>query len=172
MSLVLDKRSDVACIFFIIPTPRPGAPSSYSQHVWICIYSVFLPHLTIFLQNGDYDNTSILFCHSTPCIYQILCVIRSKNIVKMHCWFFKEWHSFNFDIKYHVKQNNMNCLWPGLPWWLSGKESVCNTKDSGSRFDPWVRKSPQSGEMVTHSNILSLENSMDRGATVHGVEKS
>ena len=29
---------------------------------------------------------------------------------------------------------------PGLPWWLSGKESACQCRRHG--FDPWVRKIP------------------------------
>ena len=30
--------------------------------------------------------------------------------------------------------------WAGLPWWLSSKESTCNTRDTGVRggLDPWV----------------------------------
>jgi len=28
----------------------------------------------------------------------------------------------------------------GLPWWLSGKESTCQCRNSG--FDPWVGKIP------------------------------
>ena len=30
--------------------------------------------------------------------------------------------------------------YPGLPWWLSGKESVCQCRRPG--FDPWFRKIP------------------------------
>ena len=50
-----------------------------------------------------------------------------------------------------------------------------NGKESGSRpkFDPW--EGPLEKEMATHSNILGLENSMDRGAwwaTVHKLTKS
>jgi len=57
----------------------------------------------------------------------------------------------------------------GLPWWLSGKESVCNAGDVGSI--PGSGRSP--GE--ENSNPLQysyLENLMDRGswqAIVHGV---
>ena len=55
-----------------------------------------------------------------------------------------------------------------LPGSSNGKES-----GSISRFDPW-EGSPEKG-MDTHSNILGLENLMDKGAwwaTVHGVTKS
>ena len=31
-------------------------------------------------------------------------------------------------------------LFKGLPWWLQGKESVCQCKRCG--FDPWVKKIP------------------------------
>ena len=49
----------------------------------------------------------------------------------------------------------------GLPWWLSGKESTCNTEDLGSI--PGSGRSP--GEGYGYSLHYScLENSMDRGA--------
>ena len=57
----------------------------------------------------------------------------------------------------------------GLPWWLSGKESVCSAGDVG--VIPGLRRSPGGG----HDNPLQyscLENAMDRGAwqaAVHGV---
>ena len=60
----------------------------------------------------------------------------------------------------------------GLPWWLSGKESACNSGDTGSI--PRSGRSPGEG----HGNPLQysgLGNPMDRGAwlaTVHGVAKS
>ena len=60
----------------------------------------------------------------------------------------------------------------GLPWWLSGKESVCSTGDLGSI--PGLGRSPGGG----HGNPLRyscLENSLDRGAwpaTVHRVRQS
>ena len=53
-------------------------------------------------------------------------------------------------------------------WWLSGKESTCQSRRY--RFDPWVRKIPGEG----NGNPLQyscLENPIDRGtwrATVHG----
>ena len=52
-----------------------------------------------------------------------------------------------------------------LPRWLSGKESACNAGDVGLILEK---------EMVTHSSILALENTMDRGAwgaTVHRATK-
>jgi len=59
----------------------------------------------------------------------------------------------------------------GLPWWLSGKESTCNTGHPGSI--PTSERSPGGG----NGNALQcscLENPMDRGAwwaTVHGITK-
>ena len=69
-------------------------------------------------------------------------------------------YSLCFAVKY---------LCHGLPWWLSGKGSVCNVGDVG--VIPGLRRSPGGG----HDNPLQyscLENVMDRGAwraTVHGV---
>ena len=66
------------------------------------------------------------------------------------------------------------CSWkrqPGLPWWLSGKESVCSAGGLGS--NPGRGRSP--GEGNGHPPQHSyLENSMDRGAwwaVVHGAHK-
>ena len=59
----------------------------------------------------------------------------------------------------------------GLPWWLSDKESACNTGDVG--LVPGLGRSPGKG----NGNLLHyscLENSMDRGgwqATVYGITK-
>ena len=62
----------------------------------------------------------------------------------------------------------------GLPRWLSGKESACQSRKCRRRgFDPWSGSSPGAG----HGNPLQypcLENLTDRGvwrATVHGVPK-
>ena len=63
----------------------------------------------------------------------------------------------------------------GLPWWLSGKESACNSGATGD-----VGSIPGSGRPLGggHGNPLQyscLENPMDRGAwqaTVHRVAKS
>ena len=60
-----------------------------------------------------------------------------------------------------------------IPWWLSGKESTCNTGDVS-----WIPGSgrPPPGEGNGNSLQCScLGNPMDRGAwqaTVHGVTKS
>ena len=59
---------------------------------------------------------------------------------------------------------------PGLPWWLSGKESACQHRHS---FDPGVGKTPwrRKQQLLQYS---SVENPMDRGARwamVHGVAK-
>ena len=63
----------------------------------------------------------------------------------------------------------------GLPWWLSGKESICNAGvvgDTGSI--PGLVRSPGRGN-DNSLHYSCLENPMDRGAwwvTVHGVAKS
>ena len=63
-------------------------------------------------------------------------------------------------------------LFPGLPWWLSDKESACSAGDVGSI--PGLGRSPGEG----NGNPLQfscLGNPMNRGAwqaTVHGVLKS
>ena len=38
---------------------------------------------------------------------------------------------------------------PGLPRWLSGKESICRRPG----FDPWVEETPLEEEMATHSSV-------------------
>ena len=62
-----------------------------------------------------------------------------------------------------------------LPWWLSGKESACDTEDTGETDSiSGLGRFPGGG----HGNPLQyscLENLMDRGAlrvTVNGVSKS
>ena len=58
-----------------------------------------------------------------------------------------------------------------LPWWLNGKESVCNAGDVRSVLG--FRRSPGGGN-GTPLQYSCLGNPMDRGAwwaTVHGVTK-
>ena len=52
-------------------------------------------------------------------------------------------------------------IFVGLPWWPSGKESVCNVGDLG--LIPKLGRSPgeENGNPLQYS---CLENSMDRGA--------
>ena len=40
----------------------------------------------------------------------------------------------------------------GLPLWLSGKESTCQSRRHG--LDPWI-EDPLEKELATHSNILA-----------------
>ena len=66
----------------------------------------------------------------------------------------------------------IECKGRGLPRWLSGKESTCQSGDTSSI--PGSRRSPgeENGNPVQYS---CLENPMDRGtwrATVRGVAKS
>ena len=73
----------------------------------------------------------------------------------------------NLQIKFKHLDNGI-----GLPWWLRGKESACNTGDTG--LIPGLRRSPGGG----HGNPFQysfLENPMDGGAwwaAVHGVATS
>ena len=62
-------------------------------------------------------------------------------------------------------------LFPGLLWWLSGKESACQCRRCG--FDPWVGKIPWSRKWQS-TQFSCLGNPMNRGAwqaTIHGVSK-
>ena len=61
---------------------------------------------------------------------------------------------------------------PGLPWWLSSKESACNAGDAG--LNPHSGRSPGegNGKPLQYS---CLGNPMDRGAwpaTVNGFAES
>ena len=67
------------------------------------------------------------------------------------------------------------CIYGGLPWWLSGKESACNagvTEDVGLIFGLGRSFGGEHGNLLQYS---CLENPVDRGAwraTVHRVAKS
>ena len=62
-----------------------------------------------------------------------------------------------------------------LPWWLSGKESACNTGDTGDAgLIPEIGRYP-GGRHGNPFQYFCLENNMDRGAwwaTVNSVAKS
>ena len=78
-------------------------------------------------------------------------------------------------VKQKVAFLGLGILSPGLPWWLSGKESACNAGASGDTGSiPGLGRSPgeEKGNPLQH---FCLENPMDRGAwrdTVHEVAKS
>ena len=63
----------------------------------------------------------------------------------------------------------------GLPWWLSSKESACNSGDTGDVCSiPGSGRSPGEGN-GNRLQYSCLGNPMDRGAwraTVHSVAKS
>ena len=42
------------------------------------------------------------------------------------------WLQHPEDSGYSMNNNNDVTKWLGLPWWLSGKESACDTGDVGS----------------------------------------
>ena len=76
---------------------------------------------------------------------------------------------------FKVKYSDLNRgIIIGLPWWLRGKDSVCQiTKHERFEFNPWVRKIPcrRNWYLLQYS---CLGNPMDRGAwraTVHRVPK-
>ena len=69
------------------------------------------------------------------------------------------------------KLREIKVFWE-LHWWLSGKESACNSGDLGSI--PELGRFPGEGN-GSPLQYFCLENFMDRGAwwaTVHGVAKS
>ena len=84
--------------------------------------------------------------------------------------------SIKTQLSKHILRNIRAVRYPeGLPRWLGGKESACQSKRPGKcRFNPWVGRSPREG----NGNPLQyscLENPMDKGdgqGTVHGVAKS
>ena len=67
---------------------------------------------------------------------------------------------------------NERQLYIWLPWWLSGKESAFQTRDTGAIPKPERSPGEENGSALQYSG---LGNPMDRGvwqATVHGVSKS
>ena len=61
-----------------------------------------------------------------------------------------------------------------LPWWFSGKESICQCQETRVQSLGW--EDPLEEEMGTQTSILAWKNPMDRGAcpwaTAHGVAES
>ena len=82
------------------------------------------------------------------------------------------WPSELSSIKYIWIKRKIFRDFPGLPWWLRGRESACNagsTRDMGSI----PGRSPGGGNGNSFQYSCQ-ENPVDRGAwwaTVHGVEK-
>ena len=69
----------------------------------------------------------------------------------------------------------MASSWGGLPWWLSGKESICQCKRH--RSDPWVGKIPWSRKWQPTPVFLPGEFHRQRnpggvGAAAYGVAKN
>ena len=94
------------------------------------------------------------------------CVLHLFIMVTQNIFFFAMYDNLLFEITWSL---------PGLPWWLRGKESTCDTEDIGDLGSilGWGR-SPGEG----YGNPLQyscLENPMDKGtwwATVHRITKS
>ena len=61
-----------------------------------------------------------------------------------------------------------------LPWWFSGKESICQCQETRVQSLGW--EDPLEEEMGTQTSILAWKNPMDRGAcpwaSAHGVAES
>ena len=68
----------------------------------------------------------------------------------------------------------------GLPWWLSGKESICQCRRN--RFDLWVEKIPWRkkcqpapvfllGKSHGQKSLVGYKDTGDRGQRIHGVTK-
>ena len=60
--------------------------------------------------------------------------------------------------KGEIHHHNKSHIWQtyGLPWWLSGTESVCNVGASGDLgFWSLGQEGPLEEDMATHSNILA-----------------
>ena len=64
-------------------------------------------------------------------------------------------------------------IWPGLPRWLSGKESACQYRRC--KFNPWVEKIPWSRKRHPTPGFLpekSQTEELGRLHTVHGAAKN
>ena len=69
-----------------------------------------------------------------------LLLLEFIRILGLHCAEEKENEKSHVSVNFEVDMG---------PWWLSGKESACNTGDLGS-----IPRSPGEG-MATHSSILA-----------------
>ena len=66
-------------------------------------------------------------CHS---LLQGIFPSQASNLSLLHCrWIL-------YDLSYQGSLVSNECV--GLPWWLSGKEPVCQCRRHD--FDPWVKK--------------------------------
>ena len=76
-------------------------------------------------------------------------------------WCRKDWGQLIYRMCVQIK---------GLPWWISGKDPVCQCRRW--RFDPWVRKIPQKRKWQPTPVFLPGKSQGQRslmGHTVHGV---
>jgi len=61
----------------------------------------------------------------------------TSRIITVKCW-----NSYtSFEIMF------LKLVSPGLPWWLSGKESACQC--GRHRFDPWIGRIPHATEKLS-----------------------
>ena len=136
-----------------LPLVPPGKPIPQHNKGHICqAHSVIIREIQI--------KTSMKY-HLR---YVRMAVIKKNN----QCWH----HVEKRQPLYTVGGNINEYSHYRFPWWLSGKESACNSGDTG--LIPGLRRFP--GE--ANGNLLQypcLENLMDTGAwwaAVHGVAKS
>ena len=61
------------------------------------------------------------------------------------------------------KQTGVNSsFFTGLPWWLSSKESTCNTENTGELIQSLGQEAPLKEEMAAHFRYSCLDYPMGR----------
>ena len=90
---------------------------------------------------GDLDNTLQYSCLENP--------HRQRSLAGYSPWGCKESYSVYDRVTKHTLIPSSlisvkTYLIIGLPWWLSGEESICQCRRR--RFDPWCRKIPRAVE--------------------------
>ena len=70
-------------------------------------------------------------CHS---LLQGIVPSQASNLSLLHC----RWILYDLSYQGSLVSNKWRVTCVGLPWWLSGKEPVCQCRRHD--FDPWVKK--------------------------------
>ena len=88
------------------------------------------------------------------------------------------WNMYDFAGKHmFVCSFLLKCPWiyfPGLPLWLSSKESACSAGDTDRQVQSLSGEDPLEKGMASHSSIPAWRIRVDKGAwwaTLHGVPK-
>ena len=116
-------------IQFPLPFSFPPSPCTLPcEALWkvkwmrspVYVYFKALPSLSGFLSALEFCNTTFFFHHISPVRHFVGCLSSS-------------WWQFS-------ETGISDPVFPGVgfPWWLSGKESVCQCRKLS--FGPWVRK--------------------------------